>query len=276
MNLQEIAKRLHGEVNGGWVNIRGHGHSKDDSSLGIRFDPNAPDGFRVHSLADDDPEVCRAHVKKLLTDIAKGGSISLDLDEFPESQQKEKLNAALRLWDEALPIENTPAALYLAARKCAPGQGDDWPSELRFHPRCRFGGVSAPVLIAAMRCAITCKFQGIHRTALKDDGSGKREMPNGVQSKMMLGIAEGIETALSARRISKMHFWAAMSAGGISKFPVVHGVEFLRIFSDHDEAGRSAARRCKCQYELAGVKVEIRYPQEPGTDWNDFLRGEYR
>src|SRR5208282_3452593 len=167
MNLQEIAKRLHGEVNGGWVNIRGHGHSKDDSSLGIRFDPNAPDGFRVHSLADDDPEVCRAHVKKLLTDIAKGGSISLDLDEFPESQQKEKLNAALRLWDEALPIENTPAALYLAARKCAPGQGDDWRSELRFHPRCRFGGVSAPVLIAAMRCAITCKFQGIHRTAFE-------------------------------------------------------------------------------------------------------------
>ena len=90
-----------------------------------------------------------------------------------------------------------------------------------------------------------------------------------------IGLAEGIETALSAHKIFKMPVWAAMSAAGIREFPVIYGVEFLRILSDHDEVGLSAARNCKHRYELAGTKVEIRRPQEPGTDWNDYLRKEY-
>ena len=54
-----------------------------------------------------------------------------------------------------------------------------------------------------------------------------------------MGIAEGIETALSAHLIFKMPVWAALSAGGIRDFPVITGITFLRILADHDAAGRS-------------------------------------
>ena len=42
----------------------GPGHSAADRSLSIRIDPAAPDGFVVHSFADDDPIRCRNYVRE--------------------------------------------------------------------------------------------------------------------------------------------------------------------------------------------------------------------
>ena len=200
---------------------------------------------------------------------------------------------ALTIWQEAQPIDGTPAAVYLQTRKCGPVNGEPWPSDLRFHSECPFSWKRAPALVALMRNAVTGEPNGIQRIAIKDDGSGKREMPDGIPSKMMLGasksaavclhnagsqlgLAEGIETALSAHRIFRMPVWAAMSACGIREFPVIRGIKFLGIFADHDKAGRSAARMCKRRYEAAGTGtvVEIRYPPDPNSDWNDFLSKE--
>ena len=41
-------------------------HSAEDRSLSIKLDSAAPDGFVVHSFANDDPLVCRDHVRKKL------------------------------------------------------------------------------------------------------------------------------------------------------------------------------------------------------------------
>ena len=81
MNLKELARKLDAEIGNGWLNIRGPGHGKNDRSLGIRFDPAAPCGFRAHSFACDDEEVCKSYVKELLKEIAKSGSICLTKDE---------------------------------------------------------------------------------------------------------------------------------------------------------------------------------------------------
>lgn len=45
--------------------IPGPGHGKDDRSLSVKNDPSNPDGFVVHSFADDDPAECRDHVRRL-------------------------------------------------------------------------------------------------------------------------------------------------------------------------------------------------------------------
>jgi hypothetical protein len=143
-------------------------------------------------------------------------------------------------------------------------------------------------MVALMRNVITRKPQGIHRTALKDDGSGKRVMPVGVQPKSMLGpakgaavmfqsastclgIAEGIETALSAHKIFSMPVWAVMSAPGIAAFPIVSGLTHLKIFADHDDAGITAASKCGRRYKMSGIAGEIHIPPIVKSDWNDCL-----
>jgi hypothetical protein len=147
-------------------------------------------------------------------------------------------------------------------------------------------------MVALNRDIVSGEPRGIHRTALRADGLAKRLMPDGMPSKMTLGpskgaaimlggvgairlgIAEGIETALSAAMIFNMPVWSVLSASGVASLPIIHGVKFLHIFADHDKAGISAARRCWRRYEKAGIGVEVRYPPDLGTDWNDYLRKE--
>lgn len=290
MTLHELAKQLHADINGPWLNIRAPGHSTSDRSLGIRFDPSATHGFRLSSLAGDDPVVCRKHVLKLLAKVASGGAIEIEMQETLDTDagQRERIARALLIWKEAQPVIPKQCLTYLAARGISISFETLAPGVLRFHPTCPMGGGSSvPAMVARVTNVITGEFSGIHRTALSDDFSSKRVMPDNRPSRMVmgvakgsavqlftcskcLGIAEGIETALSAHQIFKTPVWAATSAGGVRDFPVILGLKFLRIFADHDEAGRSAARICKRRYKAAGVQVETRYPPQPQSDWNDF------
>jgi hypothetical protein len=60
------AKVLGGEAQGMSVSCPAPGHSRQDRSLSIRFDPNAPEGFVVHSFAGDDDIACRDYVREML------------------------------------------------------------------------------------------------------------------------------------------------------------------------------------------------------------------
>jgi RecA-family ATPase len=62
-SLQTLAKALGGEVNGGQVLAPGPNHSPSDRSLSVKLDGSAPDGFVVHSFADDDPIACKDYVR---------------------------------------------------------------------------------------------------------------------------------------------------------------------------------------------------------------------
>jgi putative DNA primase/helicase len=201
MNLVQLAAKLGGKINGPWINIRGSGHSKDDLSLGIRFDSKAPDGLIVHSFAGDDPSNCRKYVKEKLKDLHKLHHDTLEVDDKVQEPTKTQGSAfALRLWAEALPVEGTPAAVYLTSRGCAPTTRTSWPPDLRFHPACPFGTFNFPTLIGLTLDVVTGEPAGIHRTALSDDGVSKRvrkppreetagrkgRWPSGLQPKMML------------------------------------------------------------------------------------------
>ena len=97
------------------------------------------------------------------------------------------------------------------------------------------------------------------------DGCSVHLMPHGEA----LGIAEGIETALSASIMHEMPVWAALNAALLQKFVPPPSVTKLVIFADRDIAGLDAAT--KLMQRIQGkVELEIRTPQS--KDWNDALR----
>ena len=158
---------------------------------------------------------------------------------------------------------------------------------LRFHPaawRNAAFGPRGPAMLALMTDPATAEPAGLHVTYLRADGTGKAA---GERPKVMLGhagvvrlepdegvtlglgIAEGIETALSVAEVFGWRpVWAASSAGAIARFPVLAGIEVLTIFADGDQAGLEAARNCCARWSAAGREARV-LVAPPGTDFND-------
>ncbi|NDB68649.1 MAG: hypothetical protein EB015_11725 [Methylocystaceae bacterium] len=90
----------------------------------------------------------------------------------------------------------------------------------------------------------------------------------------IMGIAEGIESAMSAAIIFKMPVWSAINASLMAKWIPPQESQEIHIFSDNDEnfTGQSKAyalaNRLVVQYEK---KVIVHIPEEQGKDWNDIL-----
>jgi putative DNA primase/helicase len=290
MTADELAKALGGSWNGKWFNIPGPGHRSADRSLGFCHDPFQPSGIRVSSFAGDDPHTCRVHVIKKLNSLSIGVLPAIDQN-VGGDQPDDNIAKALLIWHSAVSVVGTPVETYLASRGCLQSSGEGLGDAIRFHPNCPMGKELVPAMVSVMRDVMSGKPMGIHRTALADDGKAKRLMPTGMPAKMMLGrakgaavvltgsaatmgIAEGIETALSAQKLFGMPVWACMSASGIRAFPPVHGLTHLTIFADHDDAGISAAWKCAARMFEAGVKGRIKYPAATGDDWNRYLNKE--
>lgn len=93
----------------------------------------------------------------------------------------------------------------------------------------------------------------------------------------ILGIAEGIESALSAAHIYKMPVWSKMSAAIMQRFRSPPGVKALYIFADNDKNGTGlaaafAAGRANILGKNDVEKVFIRWPISV-NDFNDMLTG---
>jgi hypothetical protein len=64
IDVPTLARALGGDVRGNAVLAPGPGHSKSDRSLSVTVDPDAPDGFVVHSFSNDDPLACKDYVRE--------------------------------------------------------------------------------------------------------------------------------------------------------------------------------------------------------------------
>jgi putative DNA primase/helicase len=83
-----------------------------------------------------------------------------------------------------------------------------------------------------------------------------------------MGIAEGIETALSASAIDGIPVWAALSASLLARFEPPPGIASLRVFADNDKPGVEAAQRLVERLQ-GRVCTEVHTPPRPAKDWND-------
>jgi putative DNA primase/helicase len=100
-------------------------------------------------------------------------------------------------------------------------------------------------------------------------GGAVRLLP--VDERKPLGIAEGIETALSAALLFGVPCWAALNAGGMSSWKCPSEVSEVWIFGDNDSngIGQKAADRLRQRCEAAATPAKVYIPQAPDTDWND-------
>jgi putative DNA primase/helicase len=86
----------------------------------------------------------------------------------------------------------------------------------------------------------------------------------------VLGIAEGIETALAAAALHDMPVWAALNTSLLAKFEPLAGLKALHIYADADRAGLEAAGRL--MERLQGrMRFELHVPSAPHNDFNDQL-----
>ncbi|WP_341744816.1 DUF7146 domain-containing protein [Azonexus hydrophilus] len=132
----------------------------------------------------------------------------------------------------------------------------------------------------------------LHRTFLTPDGR-KADVPKakklmkslGIEGGAIrlsnpqgtiLGVAEGIESALAASVMTGQSVWAAVSATILKKFVVPQEVEHLVIFADNDKpdekgrrAGQEAAKFLHDRVVESGKKCSIITPSIPGTDMWD-------
>ena len=86
----------------------------------------------------------------------------------------------------------------------------------------------------------------------------------------VLGLAEGIETGLSAMKLFDVPVWCVLGAARMHTVFVPDTVRELHIFADADEAGSAAVERTVEAHRRR--RVIVHRPLSPGQDFNDVQR----
>lgn len=154
---------------------------------------------------------------------------------------------------------------------------------------------SFPTLVSSIRDS-SGELISIHRTYLTADGTkanveSPRKLMKGKSSLSgcairlgepvngILGVAEGLETALSVQAGIGLPTWACCSAMMLESFEPPQGVKAIAIFADRDSNGVGVKAALKLQQRLQekGLKAFVIEPPIPlqegekGIDWNDIL-----
>jgi putative DNA primase/helicase len=191
---------------------------------------------------------------------------------------------ARSLWEMGVPITAGAAAhTYLESRL---GNVSVFESALRSSTKKLLNRVF-PVLLAAYR-DLDGRVVGVQETLLTPDGakapdveSARRNsglLPAGgavrlAEHREVLGIAEGVETALAASLLFGVPVWAALNANRLQNWRPPVGVKRVIVFADADEngVGQRAANLLAACLQSREVRVSIELPAVQGTDWNDVL-----
>jgi putative DNA primase/helicase len=215
------------------------------------------------------------------------GNVKVDAPGRAAMSDDERAKLLREAYAASKPIEvGDLAHRYLEAR------GVDelvYPKALRFSPSMRDGeGGVRPCMLAMVGVYGEPKFATIHRTFLRPDGKAKAEMdaprklmpgevPDGACVALCeytggpLGIAEGIETAMSASALYDIPVWSAINATLMAKWQPPLGCSEVAIFGDHDAkfTGQAAAYGLASRLACKGVEVTVHIPPTVGEDWND-------
>jgi len=229
-----------------------------------------------------------------------------------EKYQKSLSANLKKTWSECIPLDHEdakPARIYFERRGLKVPTGPD----TRFHKGLPYWDEDGnkvgvfPVWVGLIRSP-DGEFSTIHRHYLTRDGKKagvpcpKKMCPvpeatplqGGairavVPSSGIVGVAEGMETALSAWTATGIPTWACVSASIMQNFEPPAGIHTVIVWADKDRkkkrsgngklvrAGRESAFKLKEKLSALGVQTIILFPPmdipegAKGVDWNDVL-----
>lgn len=272
------AKSIVENLGGVWRGCRGEcrcpAHDDGSPSLSVRLGDRA---ILFHCFAGcTAAEVMKALQRRQLHDRS--------VLAMPEGKPKRDMGAlALRLWKASIPIAGTLAEEYLTAR----GLVGPYPRSLRFNRETILGSGAdkrvLPALIAAVEndlgvVAVQRTFLDavdvLHKPIAKPKvalgllGNAAIRLAPATEE---LGLAEGIEDALSAMAWFKTPTWAL---GGVERLAFVAIPEKVRrviVYADRGPAAERLLKKAHDHISAGGREVVIEVP-DVHKDWNEAWR----
>lgn len=227
---------------------------------------------------------------------SKIGGSEARVPDHHEMSDEERRAALLRLWEASHPLDGSDiASRYLVGRGISL---EAWPTTLRWTPALAYkqesGSITHHPGILAKFASWDGKRGNLHRTWLKEPGvkaevthpkkmfPGKFESRGGAARLIPwkggpIGIAEGIETALSAHILYSIPVWAGTSGPIMAQWKPPEGAEEIYIFADKDQsfAGHYYSYSLAYRLKAEGFKVLVEIPDIVGYgDFNDVLMGQ--
>ena len=184
---------------------------------------------------------------------------------------------ALKIWLAAAPAPGSLVENYLHHR----GITLPPPPSLRCGTRLHLDRYPMPAMIAAVQRP-DGKLVAVQSTLLTHKGrkacASTSRITTGAlgagavrlgKATDVLGLAEGVETALSAMQMANVPVWACLGAGRLHRVELPETVRELHLFGDNDDPGKCAVERTA--HVQHGRRVVLRFPPDGCKDWNDFL-----
>ncbi|MEG3166403.1 CHC2 zinc finger domain-containing protein [Sphingomonas sp. PB2P19] len=230
-----------------------------------------------------------------------GGALGeLEQQRAPAKSKADMRPVAQRIVKESVPIEGTPAAIYLRSR----GITIDLPHTLRFTrlapPKIEGNGVLAangpgllPTLISIVTDAAG-ELVALQRTYLTEDGRKaavkatetdrkpkvKYSLGNVIGGSIQLGpasasilVCEGLEDGLTLAQGLGRSVWVAAGTSMMPAMIFPPAVRSVVIGADGNAPGEAAAQKAAEAYTALGLSVRIMRPTPPFVDFNAELMG---
>lgn len=287
MSLKSIVRALGGDLYDGGrrANIPAPGHSRHDRSVSLL----ERDGrIIVHAFGDGDWRAARDDLRArgLLGDGGLAtGSLARAIDPGDDGRVRRR-QIARDLWTAGRPIAGSLSERHCRHRGLIGSLPDA--QGLRHHGLAplsvyRPGGATRPALLAAVRdpegavSAVEITYLGPGgrravdvRLSRKTVGvippsSAVRLDPWGPD----LLVAEGVFTALSARRRFGLPAWALLSTSNLRSWSPPPDVRSVLIAADRGPDGEASARILAKALRALGIQTRIVLPPAPHGDWNE-------
>ena len=278
LDAEMRAKNIVEKLGGIWRGSRGEclcpAHNDSSPSLSVRLGDTA---ILFHCFAGCTPvDVMKALERKKLHDRTAV--------EMPDVKPKRDMGAlAVRLWKASVPIAGTLAEEYLLARGLSP----PYSKALRFNPSTILGSGPTKRIMPAMIAAAENDMgvAAVQRTFLDPEDVLRKPIPKPKVSLGLigtaairlapatdeLGLAEGIEDALSAMEWFGTPTWAL---GGVERLAFVAIPEKVRrviVYADRGRAAERLLEKARDHLTANGRELIPRLPPHH-DDWNDAWR----